>query len=110
MKLFYLAAALAAVLASPVMAAGSEPMSAEPLSIQEVSQLTGVKQSSLRVLFGARTSPGIYPLNYSIAKRDYREAIQRLRDNGVAVSVGDDGVQFVRIASQAPETRVENVL
>lgn len=104
MKLSYFAAALAAILAAPATA--GEP---EPMSVQEVSQLTGVKQNSLRVLLGARSSPGIYPLNYSIARRDYREAIQRIRDHGIAVSVRDDGARFVRVAN-VPEIRVENVL
>lgn len=104
MKLSYLVAALAATVAAPV--AATEP---EPMSIQAVSQLTGVKQSSLRVLLGARSSPGIYPMNYSIARRDYREAMQRIRDQGIGLSVHDDGIQFVRIAG-VPETGVENVL
>ena len=105
MKLRYPAAVLAALVAAPAWAA--EP---ESMSVQELSQLTGVKQSSLRVLMGARSTPGVYPLNYHIAQRDYREAMARIQDQGLALSVEGDQVRIYRIAGNTSETRVENVL
>lgn len=85
MKSTILAAALAAIFAAPLsMAAESEA-----ISVQDLSELTGMSVPELRLVFGARSSPGRYPMNYESALREWVRAAQRLEAEGVIVFVRD---------------------
>lgn len=100
MKLSYIAPVILGLLATSAWA--GEP---ESMTVQEVAELTGVKESSVRVLMGARSSPGRYPLNYYIAQRDYREAMDRIYDQGLALSVQGGRVLVVRVDDAARPAR-----
>ena len=92
MKLQILAAALAGLVAAPA-AMAVEP---EALTLNEVSELTGVSTSALRVLVGAQSTPGKYPLNYYAAKRHYERAMEQVREQGFALEGAGKDARLVR--------------
>lgn len=94
MKLLYMTAALAALLAAPAFA-GDQPT----LSVADAAEQLAVQKADLRmVLGGAWSEPGRYPMNYRFAKRNFEQAKQRLRDAGVEVVVQGDRIILVDVS------------
>ncbi len=81
MKLAIVAAALAAALCCPPAMAESRE-----ITIRELTELSGVSPYNLRLVFGAHSTPGVYPLSHDRAMRQWAAAVERLASQGIVVS------------------------
>lgn len=88
-----LATLFAATTFATAVAAAPE---ADYISLNELSEMTGIAPPSLRLLFGARTNHANYDVKLKRVGRDWQDAVARLAAEGIVLNVEDDGRIAVR--------------